>query len=231
MFLFSKQHEELVGIYSSQLARHRCIDLFVHMMELRLNSSVHVKYKIFLSAMGYLPFSPGDDSKGSLEEIIERVLSRSREIKPGKYDKVTDVAEQHRLQSLQKAMVIQWLCFTPPSTIADVADISAKLLTRELIHSNILFREFALISTWKVPAMPIGAHALLSFLAEPLKQFSETPDTLKDYVSEDLKEFQDWVCFILGCSIPVMQRIGTGLKLNWRMLMSLNSYLRKNKDL
>ncbi|KAJ0008094.1 hypothetical protein Pint_29205 [Pistacia integerrima] len=215
MFLFSKQHEELVGIYSSQLARHRCIDLFVHMMELRLNSSVHVKYKIFLSAMGYLPFSPGDDSKGSLEEIIERVLSRSREIKPGKYDKVSDVAEQHRLQSLQKAMVIQWLCFTPPSTIADVADISAKLLMRELIrsirlwqcslcifihfqilinaffYSNILFREFALISMWRVPAMPIGAHALLSFLAEPLKQLSETPDTLKDYVSEDLKEFQD----------------------------------------
>lgn len=38
MFLFSKQHEELVGIYASHLARHRCIDLFVHMMELRLNS-------------------------------------------------------------------------------------------------------------------------------------------------------------------------------------------------
>ncbi|CAK7356484.1 unnamed protein product [Dovyalis caffra] len=32
------QHEELVGIYASQLARHRCVDLFVHMMELRLNS-------------------------------------------------------------------------------------------------------------------------------------------------------------------------------------------------
>lgn len=38
MFLFSKQHEELIGIYASQLARHRCIDLFVHMMELRLSS-------------------------------------------------------------------------------------------------------------------------------------------------------------------------------------------------
>jgi hypothetical protein len=35
-------------------------------------NSVHVKYKIFLSAMEYLPFSPGDDSKGSFEEIIER---------------------------------------------------------------------------------------------------------------------------------------------------------------
>ncbi|KAJ0008281.1 hypothetical protein Pint_29237 [Pistacia integerrima] len=200
MFLFSKQHEELVGIYASQLACHRCIDLFVHMMELRLNSSVHVKYRIFLSAMEYLPFSPGDDSKGSFEEIIERVLSRSREIKPGKYDKVTDVAEQHRVQSLQKAMVIQWLCFTPPSTIADVADISAKLLMRALIHRRFSLvhfatyysREFALISMWRVPAMPIGAHALLSFLAEPLKQLSETPDTLKDYVSENLKEFQDW---------------------------------------
>lgn len=44
MFLFSKQHEELVGIYASQLARHRCIDLFVHMMELRLNSRSSVQH-------------------------------------------------------------------------------------------------------------------------------------------------------------------------------------------
>lgn len=45
--------------------------------------------------------------------------------------------------------------------------------------------------------MPIGAHELLSFLAEPLKQLSENPDTLEDNVSENLKEFQYWVCFIL----------------------------------
>ncbi|KAK3198179.1 hypothetical protein Dsin_021594 [Dipteronia sinensis] len=192
MFLFSKQHEGLIGIYASQLARHRCIDLFVHMMELRLDSSVHVKYKIFRSAMEYLPFSSGDDSKGSFEEIIQRVLSRSREVNFGKYDKSTDIAEQHRLQSLQKAMVIQWLCFTPPSTIADVKEVRAKLLLRALMHSNILFREFALISMWRVPALPIGAHELLSFLAEPLKQLSETIYTLEDYVSENLKEFQDW---------------------------------------
>ncbi|KAJ7963320.1 Nuclear pore complex protein [Quillaja saponaria] len=193
MFLFSKQHEELVGIYASQLARHRCVDLFVHMMELRLNSSVHVKYKIFLSAMEYLPFSTGDDSKGSFEEIVERVLSRSREIKVGKLEKLSDVAEQHRLHSLHKAMVIQWLCFTPPSTITDVKGVSRKLLLRALIHSNILFREFALISMWRVPAMPIGAHELLSFLAEPLKQLSEAPDDSMEYnVSENLREFQDW---------------------------------------
>lgn len=192
MFLFTKQHEELVGIYASQLARHRCIDLFVHMMELRLNSSVHVKYKIFLSAMEYLAFSSEDDSKGSFEEIIERILLRSREVKGGKYDKSSDVAEQHRLQSLEKATSIQWLCFTPPSTITNVKEVSVKLLLRALTHSNILFREFALISMWRVPAMPIGAHALLSLLAEPLKQLSELPNTLEDYVSENLKEFQDW---------------------------------------
>ncbi|KAF5951308.1 hypothetical protein HYC85_009252 [Camellia sinensis] len=130
IFLFSKHHEELVGIYASQLAHHRCIDLFVHMMELRLNSSVHVKYKIFVSAIEYLPFSPRDDSKGSFEEIVE---------------------------------------------------------------SNILFREFALISMWRVPAMPIGAHTLLSFLAEPLKQPTETLLSTEDHdVSENLREFQDW---------------------------------------
>ncbi|THG22923.1 hypothetical protein TEA_026970 [Camellia sinensis var. sinensis] len=149
IFLFSKHCEELVGIYASQLTHHRCIDLFVHMMELRLNSrtgrenavlptilDTQKEYKKILKYEAYLPFSPGDDSKGSFEEIVERVLSRSREIKPGKYDKSSNVAEQHRLQSLQKAMVIQWLCFTPPSTINDAQASSAKLLLRALLHSK-----------------------------------------------------------------------------------------------
>ncbi|XP_024969419.1 nuclear pore complex protein NUP107 isoform X3 [Cynara cardunculus var. scolymus] len=197
MYLFSKQHEELVGIYASQLARHRCIDLFVHMMELRLNGSVHVRYKIFLSAIEYLPFSPGDSNgsfeKGSFEEIIERVLSRSREVKVGNFDGSSDVAEQCRLQSLQKAMVIQWLCFTPPSTINDAMRVGTKLLLRALMHSNVLFREFALISMWRVPAMPIGAHTLLSLLAEPLKHPSETLFSPEDHeISDSLREFEDW---------------------------------------
>ncbi|KAI3463207.1 hypothetical protein Pfo_019870 [Paulownia fortunei] len=193
MFLFTKQHEELVGIYASQLARHRCVDLFVHMMELRLNSSVHVRYKIFLSAIEYLPFSSEDDSKGSFEEIIERILSRSREISVGKHDKSSDVAEQHRLQSLQKAMVIQWLCFTPPSTINDAKAVTGKLVLRALMHSNLLFREFALISMWRVPAVPIGAHTVLSLLAEPLKQPTEILLSTEDHdFSENLREFQDW---------------------------------------
>ncbi|XP_058179143.1 nuclear pore complex protein NUP107 isoform X2 [Rhododendron vialii] len=193
MFLFSKQHEELIGIYASQLARHRCIDLFVHMMELRLSSSVQVKYKVFRSAIEYLPFSPGDDSKGSFEEIIDRVLSRSREIKTGNYDKSSDIAEQHRLQSREKAMVVQWLCFTPPSTINDAHVVSSKLLFRALLHSNVLFREFALISMWRVPAMPIGAHVLLRLLAEPLKQPTEALLSDEDHdVSENIREFEDW---------------------------------------
>ncbi|KAF5192752.1 Nuclear pore complex protein [Thalictrum thalictroides] len=196
MFLFSKQHEELVGVYASQLARHCCIDLFVYMMELRLEWRVSVKYKIFQSAMEYLPFSPEDDSKGSFEEIIDRVLSRSRETKPRKHDENSlDVAEQHRWQSLQKAMVVQWLCFTPPSTINNAELIKAKLLLKALIHSNTLFREFALISMWRSPMMPKGAHMLLSYLAEPLKQ--PTDNLFKSFdefhdSSESLDEFQDW---------------------------------------
>ncbi|XP_056684816.1 nuclear pore complex protein NUP107 isoform X2 [Spinacia oleracea] len=193
MYLFSQQHEELVGIYASHLARHRCIDLSVHMMELRLNARVHIKYKLFVSAMEYLPFSPGDESRGSFEEIIESVLSRSREIKVSKYDNSADVAEQHRLQSLDKAMTVQWLCFTPPSTVDDVETVGSRLLLRALMHSNILFREFALISMWRVPAMPIGAHKLLSFLAEPLKQPTENLLAFEDHdVSDYLKEFSDW---------------------------------------
>ncbi|CAL5373871.1 unnamed protein product [Camellia sinensis] len=59
--------------------------------------------------------------------------------------------------------------------------------------SNILFREFALISMWRVPAMLIGAHTLLSFLLVPLKQPTETLLSTEDHdVSEDLREFQDW---------------------------------------
>lgn len=193
MFLFSIELEELVGVYASQLARHRCIDLFVHMMELRLNSSVHVRYKIFLSAIEYLPFSPGDDSKGTFEEIIERVLLRSRETKVGKYDKFSEIAEQYRLQSLEKSKVVQWLCFTPPSTINDVHTVAAKLLLRALLHSNILFREFSLISMWRVPAIPIGAHTLLSLLAEPMKQAADIFHSTEDNeASENLREFEDW---------------------------------------
>ncbi|KAJ6827274.1 vicilin-like seed storage protein [Iris pallida] len=194
MYLFSKHHEELVGVYASQLARHLCIDLFVHMMEQRLDSSMHVKYKLFLAAIEYLPFSSEDVSKASFEDIVERVLSRSREIKVSKYDeKLSDVAEQYRLQSLQKAMVIQWLCFTPPSTIGDSDIIKAKLLMKALMHSNTLFREFALISMLRVPKMPIGAHMLLSFLAEPLKQPKDTLLSFDDHnVTDNLHEFEEW---------------------------------------
>lgn len=41
--------------------------------------------------------------------------------------------------------------------------------------------------------MPVGAHTLLSLLAEPLSQLT---DSAEDYgVSENLKEFNDWVCY------------------------------------
>lgn len=44
--------------------------------------------------------------------------------------------------------------------------------------------------------MPVGAHTILGLLAEPLKQLSESSDALDDYnISENLKEFQGWVCF------------------------------------
>ncbi|KAG0461712.1 hypothetical protein HPP92_022009 [Vanilla planifolia] len=194
MFLFSEHHEELVGIYASQIAPDCCIDLFVQMTELRLNSSLHVKHKLFRSAIENLPFSADDHSKACFEGIIDRVLSKSREVKCAKSDdKPSDVAEQHRLQSLQKAMAIQWLCFSPPTTISDFETISGKLLIRALIHSNVLFREFALISMWRVPKMPIGAHMLLSFLAEPLKQPKDALLSLDHCnVFESLNEFEDW---------------------------------------
>ncbi|CAL4986239.1 unnamed protein product [Urochloa decumbens] len=192
-YLFSEDQEELVGVYASQLQCDLCINLFVEMMELRLNSSLHTMYKLFLSAVEYLPFSSGDASKACFEEIIERVLSRSRQTKPSKYDEdFSDVAHQHHLQSLQKAMVIQWLCFTPPPSIPDFEMITGKLLIRALMHSNTLFREFSLISMRRVPELPAGPHKLLAILAEPLKQ-KENLISLEDQeVSDNLQEFEDW---------------------------------------
>jgi len=192
-YLFSEDQEELVGVYASQLQHDLCINLFVEMMELRLNSSLHTMYKLFLSAVEYLPFSSDDASKACFEEIIERVLSRSRQTKPSKYDEdFSDVAHQHHLQSLQKAMVIQWLCFTPPSSIPDFQMITGKLLIRALVHSNTLFREFSLISMRRVPELPAGPHKLLAILAEPLKQ-KENLISLEDpEVSDNLLEFEDW---------------------------------------
>lgn len=192
-YLFVEDQEELVGVYASQLQRDLCIDLFVEMMELRLNSSLHTMYKLFLSAVEYLPFSSGDASKACFEEIIERVLSKSRQTKPSKYDEeYSDVAHQHHLQSFQKAMVIQWLCFTPPPSIPDFQMITGKLLIRALMHSNTLFREFSLISMRRVPELPAGPHKLLAILAEPLKQ-KENLISLEDpEVSDNLLEFEDW---------------------------------------
>jgi len=44
--------------------------------------------------------------------------------------------------------------------------------------------------------MPVGAHMLLSFLAEPLKQPKDTLPFFDDHdVSENLHEFEDWVIF------------------------------------
>jgi nuclear pore complex protein Nup107 len=60
--------------------------------------------------------------------------------------------------------------------------------------SNILFREFALISMWRVPETPIGAHKLLAFLSEPLQQPKDNLLQLDDPdVSVNLHEFEDWV--------------------------------------
>nr|CAB3490441.1 unnamed protein product [Digitaria exilis] len=154
---------------------------------------LHTMYKLFLSAVEYLPFSSGDPSKACFEEIIERVLSKSRQTKPSKYEEdFSDVAHQHHLQSLQKAMIIQWLCFTPPPSIPDFQMITGKLLIRALMHSNTLFREFSLISMRRVPELPAGPHKLLAILAEPLKQ-KENLFSLEDQeVSDNLQEFEDW---------------------------------------
>ncbi|CAL5381152.1 unnamed protein product [Camellia sinensis] len=174
IFLFSKHHEELVGIYASQLAHHRCIDLIVHMMELRLNRRLY-------------------DSKGSFEEIESNIGCR-----------VFKRLWLYNGSALHLPPLLMMLKLLVPNfsfehccteliihLLEIVSNIMSQFGSDDLC--GILFREFALISMWRVPAMPIGGHTLLSFLAEPLKQPTETLLSTEYHdVSENLREFQDW---------------------------------------
>lgn len=107
---------------------------------------------------------------------------------------------EHGVRSLTKYCIHIATCFVfsilfPSLTLYTLISFSLFLFFLYFPCSNILFREFSLVSMWRVPAVPIGAHTVLSFLAEPLKQLLESSDTLED-VSQNLKEFHDWVCFI-----------------------------------
>ncbi|KAJ7559069.1 hypothetical protein O6H91_04G068600 [Diphasiastrum complanatum] len=193
IFLFTRRREELVGAYASQLSPHLCVELYMHMMDLRQNDSVHVKYKIFRSAMEYLPFA-GDASKGCVSDILDRFLKVSREIKRGLESvKMEDYVERQRLISMQKAQAVQWLCFAPPTNLPNSEQLRAELLARAIQHSNILFREFALNSLERTSKIPAGVHVLLSHLAEPLQQPTDILFSLENYnVQEQFEEFQDW---------------------------------------
>lgn len=132
--------------------------------------------------------------------MVCRVLSKSREIKPGMQALVKEegsgqgTGELRQLQGAQKAQAVQWLCFTPPVTVPDVERIRAELLARALEHSNLLFREFALTSLLRTIVVPAGPHRLLSLLAEPLKQAPEILASLDhpDRMQESMQEFEDW---------------------------------------
>ncbi|CAL5381126.1 unnamed protein product [Camellia sinensis] len=113
IFLFSKHHEELV--VTMRTGRENAV--LPTILDTQKDYKI-LKYEVMIR-------------KAVSKKLV---LSRSWEIKAGKYDKSSDIVEQHRLQSLQKAMVVQWLCFTPPSTINDAQASSAKLLLRALLH-------------------------------------------------------------------------------------------------
>ncbi|CAL5381112.1 unnamed protein product [Camellia sinensis] len=220
IFLFSKHHEELVGIYASQLAHHRCIDLFVHMMELRLNKQALIM------------------RTGRENVVLPTILDTQKDYKILKYEVMIRKAVSKKLLRGSVFQIIGEKCGglleVDRRTIALDNLFEARLKVRgfdssfllafmevkmegrssmghgsfqyvkqererarDMPHAlkcvNILFREFALISMWRVPAMPIGAHTLLRFLAEPLKQPAETLLSTEDHdVSENLREFQDW---------------------------------------
>ncbi|CAL5379504.1 unnamed protein product [Camellia sinensis] len=252
IFLFSKHHEELVGIYASQLAHHRCIDLFVHMMELRLNSSDNVTVPRFsqLNYVSKIIRVVIKEVTGWENAVLPTILDTQKDYKILKYEVMIRKAVSKKLlrgfcQDLGKSKLENminhlillsnigcrvfkrlWLyngsalhlppllmmlrllvpnfssehCYTGVFQIigekcGGLLEVDRRTIALDNLFeaSNILFREFALISMWRVPAMPIGAHTLLSFLAEPLKQPTETLLSTEDHdVSENLREFQDW---------------------------------------
>ncbi|CAL5379374.1 unnamed protein product [Camellia sinensis] len=241
IFLFSKHHEELVGIYASQLAHHRCIDLFVHMMELRLNSRYNCRTKgntvIMLLCPDILKYEVmirkavskklrgfcQDLGKLNLENMINHLMLLSN-IGCRVFKRLW-LFNGSALHLPPLLMMLRLLvpnfsfehCYT--ELIIHLLEIVSNIMRQfgsddlrglagimnnhtinlnipSLITStpsNILFREFALISMWRVPTMPIGGHTLLSFLAEPLKQPTENLLSTEDHdVSENLREIQDW---------------------------------------
>ncbi|CAL5379448.1 unnamed protein product [Camellia sinensis] len=277
IFLFSKHHEELVGIYASQLAHHRCIDLFVHMMELRLNSrdkgeysdNVTVPRFSQLNYVSKISHVVTKDVKkqqivcrtGRENAVLPTILDTQKYYKILKYEVMIRKAVSKKLrgfcQDLGKSnlenminhlMLLSnigcrvfkrlWLfngsalhlppllmmlrllvpnfsfehCYTELiiHLLEIVSNIMrqfgsddlrglAGIMNNHTINLNIPAlitstpREFALISRWRVPTMPIGGHTLLSFLAEPLKQPTENLLSTEDHdVSENLREIQDW---------------------------------------
>lgn len=145
--------------------------------------------------MEYLPFFPeGDPKKGSFSDILSRVLSKSRDIRLGLHHPVkAEATGGLQYQTTQKAHSVQWLCFTPPSGLPNADLLRAELLARALEYSNLLFREFSLISLWRTPEMPVGAHVLLGHLAEPLNQPTNILASLEQHrVQQNLQEFEDW---------------------------------------
>ncbi|MCO5580391.1 hypothetical protein L7F22_034257 [Adiantum nelumboides] len=193
IFLFTQRREELVGIYAAQLAPYLCEELYLHMMELRQNDSVLVKYKIFRSALENLPFGTEDPLKGSVSNILERLLSRSRDVKrKSRHIKVEEVEEHQRQDSLGKAVVVQWLCFAPPSTLENVEDLRVELLARAAHYSNLLLREFGLVSLRRNHKMPVGVHMLLGNLVEPLKHPLDYSLYPQLNLQENISEIQEW---------------------------------------
>lgn len=60
-----------------------------------------------------------------------------------------------------------------------------------------------MISMWRIPKFPVGAHMLLSFLAEPLKQPTDTLLSLEEHnIYENMQELEDWVGIHFKMIIP-----------------------------
>lgn len=64
--------------------------------------------------------------------MMNRVLSKSRDIKSDSRPLAKVEISGQRLQTVRKAHAVQWLCFLPPPSLSSVEVLRAELLARAL---------------------------------------------------------------------------------------------------
>ncbi|OIT35898.1 stromal 70 kda heat shock-related protein, chloroplastic [Nicotiana attenuata] len=111
----------------------------LHMWDPGSSPSIRVAKAIPYHTNKLIHLVIGSSSIGSISianGTMKRINSSSQETRDGNYDFKEKVAELHRLQSFQKAVVIQWRCYTLSSAVDGSSSVIMKLLLWIFMHSK-----------------------------------------------------------------------------------------------